>query len=115
MYAICEYPAVFGGAACLSTHWTGVYTADNNPIPESIFKYISIHLPKAENHRIYFVYGTETLDRLNEHFQLKANMIMKAKGYTTKNWITKKFQGDDHSEKPWSKRLHIPMIFLLGK
>ncbi len=115
LYAICEYPAVFGGAACLSTHWTGVYTAENNPIPESIFKYMAIYLPAPQSHRIYFDYGTETLDRLYEPFQLKANMIMKAKGYTSKNWITKKFQGDDHSEKPWSKRLHIPMIFLLGK
>jgi len=25
MYAICEYPEVFGGAACLSTHWPPVY------------------------------------------------------------------------------------------
>lgn len=25
MYAICEYPEVFGAAACLSTHWTGIY------------------------------------------------------------------------------------------
>lgn len=23
LYALCEYPEVFGGAACLSTHWTG--------------------------------------------------------------------------------------------
>ena len=23
MYAICEYPKVFGGAACMSTHWPG--------------------------------------------------------------------------------------------
>ena len=21
LYAICEYPDIFGGAACLSTHW----------------------------------------------------------------------------------------------
>ena len=35
MYAVCEYPAVFGGAACLSTHWPGIFTAENNPIPEA--------------------------------------------------------------------------------
>lgn len=115
LYAICEYPAVFGGAACLSTHWTGVYTADNNPIPESIFKYMANHLPSPESHRIYFDYGTETLDRLYEPFQLKVNMIMKTKGYTAKNWITKKFEGENHTEKAWNKRLHIPMLFLLGK
>ncbi|UEG50172.1 hypothetical protein LK994_01625 [Ferruginibacter lapsinanis] len=115
MYAICEYPAIFGGAACLSTHWTGVYTSDNNPIPDKILQYLSVHLPSPKNHRIYFDYGTETLDVLYERFQLKADAIMKAKGYTTTNWITKKFQGDDHSENAWRKRLHIPMTFLLNK
>lgn len=33
MFAICEYPEVFGGAACLSTHWTGLYRQENNPFP----------------------------------------------------------------------------------
>lgn len=25
MYALCEYPEVFGGAACLSAHWPGIF------------------------------------------------------------------------------------------
>jgi len=37
------------------------------------------------------------------------------KGFTEKNWITKFFPGDDHSEKYWSKRLSIPLEFLLKK
>jgi enterochelin esterase-like enzyme len=32
MYAICEYPDVFGTAACHSTHWTGIFQIDNNPV-----------------------------------------------------------------------------------
>ena len=32
-----------------------------------------------------------------------------------KNWITKKFEGADHSEKAWNSRFTIPMEFLLGK
>jgi hypothetical protein len=40
---------------------------------------------------------------------------MKAKVYGTSNWMTRKFEGDDHSEKSWSKRFAIPMEFLLGK
>jgi len=28
-YAICEYPEIFGGAACLSTHWVGTFTLEN--------------------------------------------------------------------------------------
>ena len=37
MYAICEYPNVFGGAACLSTHWPGTFKVEGNPIPAAFF------------------------------------------------------------------------------
>jgi hypothetical protein len=40
-------------------------------------------------------------------------MIMQAKGYSSSNWMTKFYPGDNHSELSWSKRLHIPMEFLL--
>lgn len=113
MYAICEYPSVFGGAACLSTHWPGIFSVENNPIPNAFFKYLKTHLPNPKNHKIYFDYGTATLDAMYEPFQLKVDEIMKTKGFTYKNWITQKFEGADHSEKSWNKRLDIPLLFLL--
>lgn len=115
MYAICEYPDVFGGAACLSTHWPGTIPAENNPVPAAFLKYLKDHLPLPVNHRIYFDYGSETLDAFYKPFQLKADEIMKAKGYASKNWITREFPGENHSEKAWNKRFSIPVVFLLGK
>lgn len=115
MYAICEYPKVFGGAACLSTHWPGIFAVENNPIPNAFFEYLKKHLPNPKNHKIYFDYGTATLDAMYEPFQLKVDEIMKAKGFTFQNWSTQKFEGEEHSEKSWNKRLHIPIEFLLGK
>ena len=115
MYAICEYPNVFGGAACLSTHWPGFYTTENNPIPTAFLKYLKSHLPSPKNHKIYFDYGDQTLDALYAPFQKQADVIMNEKGFTTKNWETKFFPGEDHSEKAWSKRLGIPFAFLLSK
>ncbi|MFZ4057785.1 MAG: alpha/beta hydrolase [Ferruginibacter sp.] len=115
MYAICEYPKVFGGAACISTHWPGTFAVENNPIPTAFLQYLKTHLPSPVSHKIYFDYGTETLDALYEPFQLQADAIMKAKGYTSKNWITRKFEGENHSEVAWRKRFSIPAIFLLGK
>ena len=47
MYAICEYPKVFGGAACLSTHWPGTFSSDNNPIPNACVAYLKEKLPNA--------------------------------------------------------------------
>jgi enterochelin esterase-like enzyme len=114
LYAICEYPNVFSGAACLSTHWTGTYSAEGNPIPAAIVRYVSNHLPSPETHRIYFDYGTRTLDTLYEPFQLQVNAVMKSRGFSSANWITRRFEGADHSEFAWSTRLEIPVTFLLA-
>jgi predicted alpha/beta superfamily hydrolase len=113
MYAICEYPNVFGGAACLSTHWPGSFNVDNNPIPDAFLNYINNNLPNPKNHKIYFDYGDQTLDALYPPLQKKVDMVMQAKGYSSSNWMTKFYPGDNHSELSWSKRLHIPMEFLL--
>ena len=115
MYAICEYPKVFGGAACLSTHWPGTFTTKNNPIPDAFIKYLKTHLPSPTNHKIYFDYGDQTLDALYQPFQEKVDSVMKAKGYTAKNWKTIFFKGKDHSENSWKERLNIPLEFLLKK
>lgn len=115
LYAICEYPEVFGGAACISTHWPGVFNTDKNPIPEAFLQYMKQHLPKPETHKIYFDYGDQTLDALYEPFQKRADAIMKDKGFTAKNWMTKAFPGADHSEESWQKRLDVPFLFLLEK
>jgi enterochelin esterase-like enzyme len=115
LYAICEYPKVFGGAACLSTHWPGIFVMENNPVPDAFFNYMKKHLPDPQKHKIYFDYGDATLDALYPPLQLKADLVMKEKGFTSVNWLTKYFPGEDHSEKAWKKRLHIPLTFLLGK
>ena len=115
LYAICEYPKVFGGAACLSTHWTGTYSAENNPIPDAFVRYLKDHLPKPSNHKIYFDYGNQTLDALYPPFQEKVDQVMIESGFSEKNWITKFFPGKDHSENSWRERLDIPLLFLFRK
>ncbi len=114
MYAMCEYPNIFGGAACLSTHWPGIFTVENNPVPFAFLDYLNDHLAPPENHKFYFDFGTATLDSLYEPFQIQADEILKSKGYSEKNWMTRKFQGADHSENAWRSRLEIPIMFLLG-
>jgi predicted alpha/beta superfamily hydrolase len=52
LYAICEYPEVFGGAACLSTHWPGIFQMDNNPVPYAFFKYLAAKLPDPKTHKL---------------------------------------------------------------
>lgn len=113
VYAICEYPEIFGGAACLSTHWIGTYQ-DNVLIPEAFNSYLSEFLPEPSNHRIYFDFGTEGIDRFYEPYQQQVDQTMRRKGFDEDNWLTKKYSGEDHSEISWAKRLHIPFTFLLN-
>ena len=115
MYAICEYPEVFGGAACLSTHWPGILQVTNNPIPNAFYKYLKMKLPDPKNHKLYFDYGTATLDALYEPLQKEVDHIMQLKGFDAQHWTTQKFEGENHSEMAWKKRLHIPFQFLFGK
>lgn len=113
MYAICEYPEVFGGAACISTHWPGTFSIQNNPIPDAFINYMELHLPNPKTHTIYFDYGNKTLDALYPDLQKKVDLLMQKIGFTNTNWTTHFFEGKDHSEKSWAERLNVPLEFLL--
>jgi enterochelin esterase-like enzyme len=118
IYAICEYPNVFGGAAGISTHLPMVgdtKTPHIEAVPAAFRTYLEKNLPKADSRKIYFDYGDQTLDAFYPPLQKKVDEIMKAKGFTEKAWITRSFPGEDHSEKSWAKRLNIPLEFLLKK
>jgi enterochelin esterase-like enzyme len=113
LYALCEYPEVFKGAACLSTHWTGTVTAANNPLPEAFLQYLNKRLPDPEDHLLYMDHGTLGLDAQYGAIQEKADQIIRAKGYTDANFLTRVFPGDDHVETAWARRLPIAVEFLL--
>ncbi len=120
LYAICSYPDIFGGAACMSSHWPldipGTTEDDIAfDVPGIFIDYVAHHLPPAASHRIYFDYGTASLDSLYEPYQMKVDSVMMRNGYTAKNWVTAKFPGASHSETSWAKRIRIPLNFLLGQ
>jgi len=115
LYAICEYPKIFGGAACLSTHWVGTFTSENNPIPNEFLKYLNKNLPSPTLHKIYSDCGEQTLDALYPDTQKKVDRIMVQKGYDNNSWFTGYFPGENHSEQAWNKRLNIPLEFLFKK
>lgn len=115
MYAISEYPQVFVGAACISTHWVGAMPMDNNPYPDAIFKYMEANLSQAGQHKLYFDYGNKTLDEHYPQYAPRVDAILKQKGYTEDNAKNLFFEGTDHSENSWNARLDQPLFFLLGK
>lgn len=119
IYALCEYPNVFGGAAGLSTHLPLILAEnvdDKNDVIAAAFRaYLEKNLPKANTRKIYFDYGDQTLDALYPPLQKKVDDIMRAKGWTEENWMTRFFPGENHSEMAWAKRLNILLEFLLAK
>jgi enterochelin esterase-like enzyme len=113
MYALCEYPTIFGGAACLSTHWIGFMPQENSPAPSSFFNYLEQNLPSPKTHKIYFDYGTNTLDEFYLPYQHSVDEVLKLKGFDETNSKNLMFEGHDHSENSWNKRFQIPVEFLL--
>lgn len=128
-YAVCEYPEVFGAAACISTHWVGTRPNDkqdkneHSRVSKAFFDYLSTHLPSADAHRFYFDYGTETLDQYYPTYAEDVEKIFSEHGYALHsdghnhrtNFVQIRFEGADHSEISWQRRLHIPLSFLLQK
>lgn len=107
LYALIEYPEIFGGAAGLSTHWPAG--------EEALVDSLGASLPKASRHRLYFDFGTETLDAAYEPYQQRMDGWVRAAGYRFgHDWLTRRFAGAEHSERAWRARVDIPLRFLLG-
>ena len=106
LYAICEYPHIFGGAGCLSTHW---------PIPHRSFgKYLKARLPEPRGHKIYLDYGDEANSAGYLVRQKGVEHIIRERGYTFGlDWLANWYAGDPHSETAWRTRVHVPLQFLL--
>jgi predicted alpha/beta superfamily hydrolase len=113
-YALCEYPEVFGGAACISTHWPGTFSLENNPVPDAFMSYLRTNLPDPNTHKLYFDCGDQTLDALYPVVQQRVDTLMMDSGYAAGNWKTAYFPGTDHSEASWKARLDVPLKFLFG-
>lgn len=108
LYALCEYPEVFAGAACLSTSWTIA--------GKLILAYLQKRLPRAGMHRLYFDYGAEAQVARYESLQKTVDRMVVRSGYRRGvDWITGRFPGAPHSESAWRDRVDVPLRFLLSR
>jgi predicted alpha/beta superfamily hydrolase len=108
LYAVAQYPDVFGGCGCISTHWPAVdgVTVD----------WLRTHVPAPATHRLWFDHGTATLDTLYAPYQQRVDSIVRAGGYLAgKNWTTRVYPGAEHAERAWRMRVGDALEFLLGK
>jgi len=124
LYAIDEYPQVFGSAAMVSTHWPLLLPANGGKsvsddeyeaVSSAFERYLDPALPDPRTHRLYFDHGTETLDAVYARYQKRVDAIVAKRGYRQgANWISRNFPGQAHNEKSWAARVAIPLRFLLA-
>jgi enterochelin esterase-like enzyme len=118
VYALCEYPQIFGRAAGLSTHWVGAHRP-NAQLPMAAFRYLQDHLPTPKGHRLYQDHGTTELDALYTPYQPIVDQIARDRGWREggpePNYTSRIFEGTGHNENAWAQRLEVPVKFLLGR
>ena len=114
MYAIFEYPEVFDGAVCMSTHWPGAIVMESNQLPEAIFKYMIENIPIPKNKKFYFDYGNKGLDENYPQYSKTIDSLFLNNGYHDGNFKNLFFENYWHSEKYWAKRVQIPLKFMLN-
>jgi enterochelin esterase-like enzyme len=124
LYALCQYPQVFGAAGALSTHWLVSTQGDlvNAHDPRldqvaALFRdYLRDRLPRPGQGKIYFDHGTINLDSLYGPYQGKVDAQMRAQGYRDDvDFMTRVYEGADHNEASWRAHLQVPLGFLLAK
>ena len=89
LYALCEYPDVFGGAACMSTHLPMITSADydraadiSQTVFEAFLRYLSDNLPASSgSHLLYTDRGDSTLDALYPPYQDRLDSFLSARGW----------------------------------
>ncbi len=116
-YMICEYPEIYGGAACLSTHWVGSvtdYAAGEERFPRAMYDYLAKHLPSPDSHKLYFDRGTETIDAYYDKWDDRVIALCNSLGYRHGVSLDSGvYPGAPHEESAWKQRVHRPLRFLL--
>jgi len=122
LYAIDEYPDIFGAAGMLSTHWPLVITPDDKPISDEQYeavssafeRYLTPALPDPATHKLYFDHGSETLDANYARYQNRVDRVVRRRGYRQwANMLSLSYPGEKHNEISWASRVAVPLQFLL--
>ncbi len=116
-YALCRYPEIFGGAACLSTHCTLAWpdpTEQDSALMAAYREYLKHYIP-ANSAKLYMDNGDQTLDANYLMAQALINNMMYESGWDSTHYMYRFFPGTAHCEDDWRARLDIPLLFLLAE
>lgn len=121
LYALGEYPDVFGQAAALSIHWPLANPAEAAPdephaIIDAVAHWMAASRIDPRRNRLYVDTGTETLDAFYGPYADRFRPMMVTQGwYPGCRGVERVFSGTAHNEAAWRARVETPLEFLLRR
>lgn len=118
LYALCEYPSVFCGAACLSTHLSMEHLESQGnaqELADKFFLYVADHMPDPTVSYLYMDRGTKGVDSSYGPYQERMNGLFLDAGWSAGHFKYQLYDGHDHNETFWASRFEEPARFLLGR
>ena len=120
LYAMGEYPDVFGQAAAVSMHLPlanpdipeGERAAAAQAVADAFAKWLATTRLDPKVHRLYRDHGTATLDEFYPPYAAAFDAMMAQRGWRWPNYEARAFTGTAHNETAWSERVDIPLLFL---
>ncbi len=122
LYAVDEYPRIFGAAGMMSTHWPLSLKPDGKSVDKEEYEVVSrsfekdlaASLPDPGSHKLYFDHGSESLDPIYSAFDDRVADVVQRRGYHQfGNLLMLEFPGEKHNEVSWASRVAVPLQFLL--
>ncbi|MEN0079609.1 MAG: alpha/beta fold hydrolase [Pseudomonadota bacterium] len=116
LYALSEYPEVFGAAAGLSTHWPIANPAQTGPqiATDAMKAALDAGGIDPALHRIWLDRGTENLDSFYGPYAEIMDTYFEASGFEGDRYASQVVEGSDHNEASWAERFPDAVLFLLG-
>ncbi|MEN9516441.1 MAG: hypothetical protein RL733_966 [Actinomycetota bacterium] len=102
LYSFANHSAKFHTALAFSPHWV---LAGNELVDKLIEK-----LPSHHGRKLWMSRGTKGLDASYEPFQLRADDLVRSKGWNS-NFVSKVFHRTGHNERSWSSYVDEALRF----
>lgn len=119
LYALGEYPHIFGRAAAVSIHWPlGDPREGQGANPASVSAAFTAWLAASRvnprRNRLYVDEGTVNLDGFYRAYSQPMEAVLDRRGWHGgRHFNFRIFEGADHNERSWRERVTIPLTFLL--
>lgn len=119
-YAFLERPKVFGQAGCVSSHWPAVdprvVAGEDSGVKQMWDAWVSARLGKPDGRRVWMDHGTATLDAFYAPYQQVVDAGFAAAGWQKgRDFESRVYEGAEHEENAWAKRLPEIFGWLLAK